>query len=501
MSLIESAANIKRLAVAGKTLPWCIDSGLIKEWGGRQARYNTAGWLPLNYAQALGVGGRNGVEILPNVVMQANHLGYVAGQIYYSLDAAGKLLTRNMVRGMKLPSYDISIAVLDGVSVRHAPLAPVGFALPVGTPVVMGDNDGTTQTKNAIIAQVTQAASSLIQNGQTVYAPWLRYGQSAVYPSFYIGGVTGDSSGGVILLTDGGPVTVGVRQDSRAFINCCDPKVRAEIDAVIAKLKPETQVITSNNPPLSVANLVLGQNPFAYMRLADVNGTTAAAVNPTTFTGTYTGGFTLGVAGGVSRDNATAVSLNGSTGYVNTGTLGSLGSLQSNGITIQCRIRTTQTSIAAVWGHSAASFSPSIFVVINQNSGGGASSGRLRFYIADSSGVTLTRGHNSATSINDGAWHTVAWSMSPNSGTGSIFLDGVSLAMTTGTAGSPSNHVNFARNTFLGALNLNGSVNSPLNGSLQDFVIYNRAITLEEHQAFHLACVNGAFGSIAGQIG
>jgi hypothetical protein len=487
----EHLANLKRLAVAGKQLPWCIDAGLIKEWGGRIARFNSAGWLPIEYAACLGIGGRNGLEIAPGVVLQANHLGFTQGQAYYSLGADGKLRARTMVRGAKLPSYDISVAIVDSTDnggAKVAPLAPVGFTVPNGTPVVMSDSGDSI--KNAIVAAISDSTD-----------PWLSYRSHAGYSSFWIASAAGDSSGGVILLTNAGPVTLGVRQKSSAFIDCCDPKVRAEIDATIAKLKPEAEVLTSNNPPLSVDNIILGQNPYAYLPLGDVNGTTATAMNPTTYTGTYTGGYTLDVAGGVNRDSSRAVTLNGSTGYVNTGTLGSLGSLQASGISVQCRIRTTQTGVAAVWGHSSATFSPAIFLVLNQNSSGSAATGRIRFYLADSSNVKMSKAFNSASSVNDGNWHTVAWVMSPNSGTGSIFLDGVSLSLTNGDTGSPSNHANFARDTYLGGLNLNGTLNSPLNGSLQKFSIFNRALTLAEHQAFHLACVNGAFGSIAGQIG
>jgi hypothetical protein len=68
----EHLNNLKRLAVTGKQLPWCIDAGLIKEWGGRIARFNPLGWLPIDYCGCLGIGGRNGVEIAPGVALQAS---------------------------------------------------------------------------------------------------------------------------------------------------------------------------------------------------------------------------------------------------------------------------------------------------------------------------------------------------------------------------------------------------------------------------------------------
>jgi hypothetical protein len=242
--ITEHLANLKRYAVAGKSLPWCIDAGLIKEWGGRIARFNPLGWLPIDYCGCLGFGGRNGVEMAPGVILQANHLGFTQGQAYYSLGADGKLRTRTMVRGAKLPSYDISIAVLDSTDnggAKIAPLADVGFTVPNGTPVVMSDSGDSI--KNAIVAAVSDGVD-----------PWLSYRSHTGYSSFWIASAAGDSSGGVILLTNAGPVTLGVRQQASGFIDCCNAAVRAELDAVIASLQPPPVVAPVYITPQQVAD-------------------------------------------------------------------------------------------------------------------------------------------------------------------------------------------------------------------------------------------------------
>ena len=64
------------------------------------------------------------------------------------------------------------------------------------------------------------------------------------------------------------------------------------------------------------ANTVLAANPLAFYRLNDTSGTTAADGSGNGLNATYVGGVTLGVAGPLPFDSATAVTLDGSTGYV-----------------------------------------------------------------------------------------------------------------------------------------------------------------------------------------
>jgi hypothetical protein len=154
-----------------------------------------------------------------------------------------------MVRGAKLPSYDISVAILDSTDnggAKVAPLAPVGFVVPNGTPVVMSDSGDSI--KNAIVAAVSDSTD-----------PWISYKAHASYATFYIPANTStigprDSSGGVILLTDAGPVTLGVRQQASGFIDCCNAAVRAELDAVIASLQPPPVVAPVYITPQQVAD-------------------------------------------------------------------------------------------------------------------------------------------------------------------------------------------------------------------------------------------------------
>ncbi|MBV9818708.1 MAG: beta-propeller fold lactonase family protein [Solirubrobacterales bacterium] len=61
---------------------------------------------------------------------------------------------------------------------------------------------------------------------------------------------------------------------------------------------------------------ILADHPVSYWRLGERSGTTAAD-SAGTHPGTYTGGYTLGTPGALAGDPDTAVTLNGSSGYVN----------------------------------------------------------------------------------------------------------------------------------------------------------------------------------------
>ncbi len=61
---------------------------------------------------------------------------------------------------------------------------------------------------------------------------------------------------------------------------------------------------------------ILNDQPLAFYRLNETSGTTAADASGNGLTATYVGGVTLGVDGALPFDPATAVTLDGSTGYV-----------------------------------------------------------------------------------------------------------------------------------------------------------------------------------------
>ncbi len=68
--------------------------------------------------------------------------------------------------------------------------------------------------------------------------------------------------------------------------------------------------------PSYYANAVLATTPLAYYPLNETSGTTATDDSGNGLNATYVGGVTFGVAGPLTFDSDTAVSLDGSTGYV-----------------------------------------------------------------------------------------------------------------------------------------------------------------------------------------
>jgi hypothetical protein len=67
---------------------------------------------------------------------------------------------------------------------------------------------------------------------------------------------------------------------------------------------------------MSYASVVLADTPLGFWKFNEPSGTSAADSSGNGYNGTYTGGFTLGHASIIPTTTDTAVSLNGTTGYI-----------------------------------------------------------------------------------------------------------------------------------------------------------------------------------------
>ena len=113
--------------------------------------------------------------------------------------------------------------------------------------------------------------------------------------------------------------------------------------------------------------------------------------------------------------------------------------------------------------------------------------GRLHFGVWNS-GVQSA---DSAASYNDGAWHQVVASLSPNAGT-SLYVDGALVANNPSATNLP-NYFGWGR---IGQNNLNYYWPSPpssyfFNGQIDEVAVYNRALSFDEIASVYLA---GAYG-------
>ena len=194
---------------------------------------------------------------------------------------------------------------------------------------------------------------------------------------------------------------------------------------------------------------VLADNPVSYWRLGETSGTTATDAKGVQ-NGTYTGGYTLGVAGALPGDPNKAVTLNGTTGYVN---VGNPAGLQLTSGTEEAWFKTSDNTAAY---HNILQKQNAYAIMIN--------TGILGEYDPGSNSF-LSTGINVA----DGQWHLVDIVFQSGVANGTKFyLDGKLVLTTTYT------QANQTGNLQIGA---NGAGTEFWNGSIDDVAIYGAQLT------------------------
>lgn len=215
-------------------------------------------------------------------------------------------------------------------------------------------------------------------------------------------------------------------------------------------------------PYFTCAAAYTANTPGIYYKLDDT-GTTAADAGASARTGTYQGTVTKGVAGACIRDTGTAVTLDGTTGYVSYAT-----ALTTNTTyTSEAWIRTTTTRGGLITGFGAAATGAStttdrVLYLTN--------TGRIAFGVNNAAKATLT----TPNAYNDGAWHHVMATAGPSGLT--LYVDGNAVATST-TVISASYSGNFR----VGYDALTGWTNAPtsnfLAASVDDVAVYGRTLT------------------------
>ena len=212
----------------------------------------------------------------------------------------------------------------------------------------------------------------------------------------------------------------------------------------------ESGVIGDAFPGLNgTSSEVLADNPVSYWRLGETSGTTATDAKGVQ-NGTYTGGYTLGVAGALPGDPNKAVTLNGTTGYVN---VGNPAGLQLTSGTEEAWFKTSDNTAAY---HNILQKQNAYAIMIN--------TGILGEYDPGSNSF-LSTGINVA----DGQWHLVDIVFQSGVANGTKFyLDGKLVLTTTYT------QANQTGNLQIGA---NGAGTEFWNGSIDDVAIYGAQLT------------------------
>ena len=230
----------------------------------------------------------------------------------------------------------------------------------------------------------------------------------------------------------------------------------------------------------SYKQTVLKDGPIAYWRLGEASGTRASS-EVSGNAGTYTGGYTLAQTGALAAEpdgtSNTAVLLNGTTGYVTVPD----GMKLASTMTIEAWIKTsssaTDNAIACHFG--TPSYTGWLFEV------GGVTAGKLSMYVGVG-GWTET-----VLSVNDGAWHHVAATVT--GGIVRLYIDGALAA----TSGSITTTLTLATTHPLEIARRFDGTPAFFNGTIDDVALYATALPVARILAHYTAGLNQAKGDVA----
>jgi len=215
------------------------------------------------------------------------------------------------------------------------------------------------------------------------------------------------------------------------------------------------------------AGAISANSPRIYYKLNETSTTTTAVTDSSggNRSGVYRGTVTKGTAGACVRDTGTAVTFNGSTGYVNYGTTTQTTAAAGYSGAVWFKTTSTRGGLLLGFGGSATGASTAVDRVLYMTS-----AGRLVFGINNTVKNTIT----STASYNDGAWHHAMVTAGPAGMR--LYVDGaLEASATTTLTGSYSG---FLR---LGYDNVAPWPNAPasnfFNGSMDEAAVYLTVLT------------------------
>lgn len=217
--------------------------------------------------------------------------------------------------------------------------------------------------------------------------------------------------------------------------------------------------------------------PWLYWELDETSGATAADSSGNNRDGTYTGGITRGVGRACGRDTGTAITLNGSTGYVPSRNT-QAARPGPNTFTVQIWFRTTTTNGGRLIGFAAsrtgASSQYDRHLYMTDN-------GRIAFGVYPGGFQTLT----STDTYNDGQWHQAVGQVGPAGM--KLFLDG-DVAATNPAVTTAESYSGWWR---VGYDNLSGWPNDPTSdffgGTVDEAVVFDSARSEDDVRASYRA--------------
>jgi hypothetical protein len=177
---------------------------------------------------------------------------------------------------------------------------------------------------------------------------------------------------------------------------------------------------------------------------------------------------------------AEALTFNGTSQYVNVGTMGSFGSSMVT-FSFATWVKTTATTAQFLCGAVNTGTTMLLTVTINGTSGQATRSGGLEMALRCATAAQQEYHSTNATSVNDGNWHHLAFT-SDNAATPRqhFYLDGTDLALTAdGTTNLPT-FANWGFAMFIGSRNVRGTAAGFFAGSMDDVRFYNHVLSQSE---------------------
>ena len=240
-----------------------------------------------------------------------------------------------------------------------------------------------------------------------------------------------------------------------------------------------------------------GGLPFCYYPLDEANGTVANDLmdraKGTNNSGAYVGTPALDVQPSpISREANGWTTFNGSSQYVNVGTLGTLGANLANGLTVEMWLKSSVTNaLQCVFGIIGASLKPAILVTLNSNINGNALAGYIRTVLYDTNGLRLESHLGYNTGITDGNVHHLAVTFLPGSNAITVAVDGAAASVAYAYRQTPAAWGNLPVAACIGCRNNSGTFQQFFNGSLGRAAIYNYVLAASRVTAHYLAGLNG----------
>ncbi|HZC73140.1 MAG TPA: LamG-like jellyroll fold domain-containing protein [Jatrophihabitans sp.] len=229
-------------------------------------------------------------------------------------------------------------------------------------------------------------------------------------------------------------------------------------------------------PYFTCANAALAANPYLYYQLGEASGPSAADSSGNNHTGTYHGGISYGQPGACARDHRSAVTLDGSSGYITTPDAVTNPAV----FTLETWFKTTTSRGGKLLGFGSAQTGTSLLGAYDRHLYM-TNSGQLVFGVYPNTVKTIT----SPAGYNDGTWHLADATLS---GAGiALYVDGQQVAIDP-TVTTAQNYTGYWR---IGYDTLFGWPNQPTSsyfaGTLNHVALYAAALTAAQIAAHYNA--------------